>query len=281
MTDLHGLQLRWRARLEALRQDAELVGLASTFRGRRALEVGGPSVLFRSGGRFPIYGAVAELDATNYAEDTLWGDGQGWDKALSPTRRFVLEAGDLSEIGDASYDAVLASHVIEHLANPLAALREWARVLRPDGRVVVVAPHREGTFDHRRPVTPLTHLVADDRARTPETDLTHLGEILELHDLARDRPAGTAEHFAVRSRENATHRALHHHVFDTRSLIKAVEASGLHVMTLACRRPYHVIITALADASASMPAAEREAVLSSSPFKQDRRAQDVTEGGFL
>ncbi len=281
MTDLGALGFRWRARLETLRPDHDLVRLASTFQGQRALEIGGPSALFRSSGRFPVYGALAELDAANYAASTIWDERQGWDRALSPARTFVREAVDLAGIGDASYDAVLASHVIEHLADPLRALREWARVLRADGQLVLVAPHREGTFDHRRPVTPLAHLLADQQAGTPETDLTHLPEILELHDLARDRLAGDRETFAARSGQNATHRALHHHVFDTRRLMEAVEAGGLHVTSLACRRPYHVIVTAAKDTSATMAPAEREAVLSSSPFRQDRRTHDVTEGGSL
>ena len=270
MTDLRALELRWRARAETLRPDRELAGLASTFQGQRALEIGGPSALFRLGGRFPIYPELAALDAANYAQTTIWEESEGWDR--SPTSSFVLEAGNLDVIGDASYDVVLASHVIEHLANPLGALREWARVLRPDGRLVLVAPHREGTFDRRRPVTTLAHLRADEQARTPETDLTHLPEILDLHDLGRDPLAGDREAFAARSRDNAVHRALHHHVFDTRSLMDAVEAVGFYVTSLACRRPYHVIVTASKDAEARMPAAERDAVLCASPFRQDHRA---------
>jgi SAM-dependent methyltransferase len=44
---------------------------------------------------------------------------------------------------DESFDAVVFSEVIEHLvASPLPALREMARVLRPDGRLVITTPNQ-------------------------------------------------------------------------------------------------------------------------------------------
>jgi len=48
-----------------------------------------------------------------------------------------------------------------------------------------------------------------------EDDLTHLPEILALHDLSRDEAAGTPEQFHQRCLDNISKRAIHHHVFDT------------------------------------------------------------------
>ncbi|MCM1020568.1 class I SAM-dependent methyltransferase, partial [Micromonospora sp. XM-20-01] len=39
--------------------------------------------------------------------------------------------------GDASFDTVVANHMLYHVDNPEAALREFARVLRPSGRVFI------------------------------------------------------------------------------------------------------------------------------------------------
>lgn len=41
---------------------------------------------------------------------------------------------------DASFDTVIATQVIEHVAEPWVMMREIARVLRPGGRVLVTAP---------------------------------------------------------------------------------------------------------------------------------------------
>ena len=52
--------------------------------------------------------------------------------------------GDLERLpfAAASFDAVLASHVMEHLPRPERALSEVARVLKPGGRLLLLTPNR-------------------------------------------------------------------------------------------------------------------------------------------
>jgi SAM-dependent methyltransferase len=69
----------------------------------------------------------------------------------------VVAPGDELPFSDDAFDFVLASHVIEHLCDPIRALEEWRRVARRF--VFLVVPHRDRTFDRDRPLTPLSELI--------------------------------------------------------------------------------------------------------------------------
>jgi SAM-dependent methyltransferase len=188
----------------------------------------------------PVYPRLAELDVVDFAEHTLWSDTQS-SEALPSGKRIIGEAANLSIISSGRYDAVLASHVIEHMANPLGALDEWKRIIKPDGLVVLVVPHRDGTFDHQRPLTTLDHIREDQVLGRGEDDLTHLEEIVALHDLSRDPGAPDHETFVERCRANATTRGMHHHVFATRSVAELCRVANLELLHLKALPPFHVV----------------------------------------
>lgn len=43
-------------------------------------------------------------------------------------------------VGDRHFDSMLATEVLEHLEEPLAALTEWARAMAPGGTIVITTP---------------------------------------------------------------------------------------------------------------------------------------------
>lgn len=218
--------------------------------GRAGLEIGGPSRVFARGKLLPVYPAAARIDNVNFAGVTAWesdlrdGGEFRFDPARAPGRQYLREATDLHGVPDAAYDFVLSSHCLEHVANPLAALAEWRRVVRPGGALVLLLPDPTRTFDHRRPLTTLAHLQADLANCTGEDDLTHLAEILSLHDLRRDPWAGDAEAFRARSERNDANRCLHHHVFDLALMRAALAAAGWEVAGTERVRPLHLVALA-------------------------------------
>jgi SAM-dependent methyltransferase len=214
------------------------------------LEIGGPSSVFSRRGLFPVYAVVGGLDNCNFSPNTLWkgaireGSTFRYDKEHAPGHQYILEASDLAVIPSNTYDFVLSSHTLEHTANPLRALQEWLRVLKAHGLLVLVLPHKDGTFDHRRPVTPLEHIIEDFERGTTEEDLTHLPEILALHDLSRDPEAGDFAAFKVRSEGNVENRCLHHHVFDSEAVVRLIDHLGLELHAVEPIRPYHIFAVA-------------------------------------
>lgn len=222
----------------------------SVFQTGAGLELGGPSPIFGLRGSIPVYTVASRIDNCNFSADTVWegaiseGKSFQFSKRVTPGRQFVVEASCLTGIVEASYDFVLSSHCIEHLANPLQGLLEWTRVLKDGGLLVLVVPHKDGTFDHRRPVTTLSHLIRDFDTRMGEDDLTHLDEILSFHDLRMDYRAGDFQAFQDRSRRNFENRCLHQHVFDTRLAVAMVDHMGLELLAVEVFRPMHIALIA-------------------------------------
>lgn len=46
-------------------------------------------------------------------------------------------------VEDGAYDFVHSSHCLEHLADPAVALRNWVRICRPGGHVVIMVPDED------------------------------------------------------------------------------------------------------------------------------------------
>jgi SAM-dependent methyltransferase len=214
------------------------------------LEIGGPSAMFGNAGELPIYRHIAALDNCVFSVETIWEGrrAEGRSFYYHPRKgqgfNFVREATDLRGIADHAYDFVLSSHSLEHVADPMRALGEWIRVVKPRGAIIIILPDYRHTFDHRRRPTPLQHMMEDHERRTDERDLTHLTEILELHDLGLDPAAGTKDNFHQRSLRNFESRSLHHHVFDEHNSRELCEAVGLTVEVQELIRPHHIVLLA-------------------------------------
>jgi SAM-dependent methyltransferase len=87
--------------------------------------------------------------------DKNWPELAGTPHGPQADFNIDLDIDGLAPIADGALDVVIAAHVIEHLANPIAALREFERVLRPHGRLALVVPDRTVMFDSVRQPTPL------------------------------------------------------------------------------------------------------------------------------
>lgn len=76
----------------------------------------------------------------------------------------IAPAEDLSPFAGASLDFIVANHVVEHLADPLATLAHWRSKLRVGGILYMAFPNWRDCPDKVRPLTSPEHIVADFRA---------------------------------------------------------------------------------------------------------------------
>lgn len=90
---------------------------------------------------------------------------------------------------DESQDAVYSSHMLEHTPDPIVILRDWWRVLKFGGHMIIAVPHAfiyerkldiphsKWNGDHRRPYTPARLMREVETALKPNSyRLRHLAD---------------------------------------------------------------------------------------------------------
>jgi SAM-dependent methyltransferase len=137
---------------------------------------------------------------------------------------------------DNSLDYVVACHVLEHVANPVAAFAEWYRVLRPGGIIYLVVPDRRFNWDHPRPLTSVEHMLDDFSRGITACDETHIDGFAYGVDWASFSPSTPAEDVPMRQKELAKgmHEAaargeeinIHFHVFEPLNLLALIDKLG-------------------------------------------------------
>ncbi|MET0299084.1 MAG: class I SAM-dependent methyltransferase [Flavitalea sp.] len=218
------------------------------FRNLKGIEVGGPSPAFSTRGWLPIYRVIAGLDGCNFSSNTIWEgsirEGNTFKYDDKTGYQYISDATDLSQVPDDKYDFLLSCHSLEHIANPIKALNEWKRIVKNNGYFLFVLPHKDGTFDHRRPVTTLKHVIADYDNNTTEHDTTHFDDAINLHDISKDHGIDSYEALTERTKNNFENRSVHHHIFNTPFLVSLVDQMKLKVLRVTHFSPFHIIVLA-------------------------------------
>jgi SAM-dependent methyltransferase len=218
------------------------------FEGKNALEIGGPTPLFMNKNPIPIYNILKSCDNVNWSDDNVWSSiKHGADYIVNSKKygkQIILDSSDLSNIKKESYDLILSSHSLEHLANPLKALFEWYRVLKPDGYILIVVPDKRYTYDRLRPLTEFKHIIDDYNSGIGEDDNTHFSEVLELHDLTNDGNVDNYPEHERRTLNNFETRVVHHHTFDEKLLNNLLTHVGFKIIDNQVFRPYHIVAVA-------------------------------------
>ncbi len=210
------------------------------------IEIGGPSHAFTSKGFLPIYSVIEGLDGCNFSSSTVWegniSEGNHYKFENKTGYQYIADGINLGMIKDQQYDFVLSCHSIEHIANPIKALLEWKRIIKNEGFMVLVVPHKDQTFDNKRPVTTLKHLIQDFEKNVTEEDTTHFEEVIHLHDLSKDPGISSKEELIQRTHNNIHNRCVHHHVFNAPLVAELTNEAGFKICHIGHFNPFNIVM---------------------------------------
>ncbi|KAJ1445789.1 hypothetical protein M885DRAFT_286901 [Pelagophyceae sp. CCMP2097] len=197
--------------------------------GRHALEIGGPTLLFVKR-NFEVYPHLASAHNLNLYS---LADSFQTIKASPLNKVFSERFSALADVGR-EYELLMTSHAIEHFANPLRLLSDFAAKLVPHGLILSFVPNHVEFWDKTRPLTTFDHLLADFANDMQEDDLTHIDE-----NLATDHPYKRNPHhpdiapgltYANMLWANIEYRTMHHHTFDIDLVVQMHEHLGFETI---------------------------------------------------
>jgi SAM-dependent methyltransferase len=223
-----------------------LLSIAFSLRDKIGIEIGGPSNMFKLRTALPIYTFAKGVDGVNFSNNTLWEGGISEGHNYKYYKRligdqFISEGTNLAMIADSKYDFVLSCHSLEHIANPLKALKEWRRIIKQDALLILILPNKHYTFDIDRPITKLSHLIADFENDTKESDNTHFEEVIALHNLAYEQSVKSKEELINFVQSNEQLRGVHHHVFDFELIAAMLTYAGFKVEYQECLHDLNLV----------------------------------------
>jgi SAM-dependent methyltransferase len=116
------------------------VALLDVREGHSVLDVGcGPGYLLRKAARQASLAVGVDLDHDRLRANA---DSSAELASLGPhPAGFVVADGQRLPFADASFDRIICTETLEHVANAPQALSEMTRVLRPGGRLAISVPH--------------------------------------------------------------------------------------------------------------------------------------------
>jgi SAM-dependent methyltransferase len=106
----------------------------------------------------------------------------------------IVDDGEaLRTIAPESQDFIVANHFLEHCENPISTIETHLGKLRPGGVLFYAVPDKRYTFDFRRPLTPLQHMVADYEEGPERSRSEHYEEWVRLVIDEESPSVGTSE----------------------------------------------------------------------------------------
>lgn len=142
----------------------------------------------------------------------------------------IIDDGEkLEKIEEESQDFIVANHFLEHTEDPIGTIETHLGKLKPGGVLFYAVPDKRYTFDFRRSVTPLEHMVSDYENGPKDSRREHYEDWVRLVTDEASPAVGTLDQAAseewVRSRAaelDAEGYSIHMHVWTQAEFLRLI-----------------------------------------------------------
>lgn len=140
----------------------------------------------------------------------------------------IVDDGEtLATIAPESQDFIIANHFLEHTEDPVGTIETHLSKLKPGGVLFYAVPDKRFTFDFRRTVTPIEHMVADHEEGPERSRAEHFREWSRFV-LEHERPEGVGPEWdeqrieAVAQQLEAQDYSIHMHVWTQAEFLQLI-----------------------------------------------------------
>lgn len=80
---------------------------------------------------------------------------------LNMSNKVIKADADNIPFDDYYFNFLISAHCLEHCPDVIKTLKEWVRVVKKGGFIILILPHCNRTFDRGREITSLEHHISD------------------------------------------------------------------------------------------------------------------------
>ncbi|MET0557122.1 MAG: class I SAM-dependent methyltransferase [Solirubrobacterales bacterium] len=148
-----------------------------------------------------------------------------WAEQPLPRIAVVDDGEKLGTIAPASQDFIVANHFLEHTEDPIGTIANHLSKLRPGGVLFYAVPDKRYTFDFRRQLTTIEHMVRDHEEGPERSRREHYDEwsLLSIEDgEIRELPEFEQQALERARQLEAANASIHTHVWTQATFLQLV-----------------------------------------------------------
>jgi predicted SAM-dependent methyltransferase len=140
----------------------------------------------------------------------------------------IIDNGDeLATIADNAYDFCISNHVLEHLEDPIKALYNWMRILKPKGLLYMSIPLPHNIVDKYRQPTTIAHIIEDHGLMMRDSEKYGKERHSHYLDFVRSTNFSESANNEFINRKTAEllemNYSIHFHVFSEETLLRMID----------------------------------------------------------